>query len=164
MASQGTTIVKPEELTEIVFDAGSFAKHTATILQVSSPQIEGAVRLLEEGNTIPFIARYRKEATRGLDERQLRAIEDALAKAKELASRKNTVLKTIAEQGSLTKGLRQQIEQLSEQQQEVLRLRLKDGLSYQQIADVTGLSASNVGYHLHQAVTTLRSKLRTNES
>ena len=60
--------------------------------------------------------------------------------------------------------IRQQIEQLSDQQQEVLRLRLKDGLSYQQIADVTGLSASNVGYHLHQAVTTLRAKLRTKQS
>ncbi|MFO0975862.1 MAG: Tex family protein [Planctomycetaceae bacterium] len=114
MASQGTTIVKPDELSEIVFEISSFAKQTATVLQVSGNQVEGAVRLLEEGNTIPFIARYRKEATKGLDERQLRAIEDALAKAKELAARKNTVLKTIAEQGQLTVALRQQIEQCSD--------------------------------------------------
>ena len=114
MASQGTTIVKPDELSEIVFEISSFAKQTATVLQVSGHQVEGAVRLLEEGNTIPFIARYRKEATKGLDERQLRAIEDALAKAKELAARKNTVLKTIAEQGQLTVALRQQIEQCSD--------------------------------------------------
>ncbi len=114
MASQGTTIVKPDELSEIVFEISSFAKQTATVLQVSGHQVEGAVRLLEEGNTIPFIARYRKEATKGLDERQLRAVEDALAKAKELAARKNTVLKTIAEQGQLTVALRQQIEQCSD--------------------------------------------------
>lgn len=52
-----------------------------------------------------------------------------------------------------------EIELLTDQQQEVLRLRLKDGLSYQQIAEITGLTASNVGYHLHQAVSRLREKL-----
>ena len=81
-----------------------------------------------------------------------------------LHDRSQQVAERSAEQSDDLAAIRQQIEQLSEQQQEVLRLRLKDGLSYQQIADVTGLSASNVGYHLHQAVTTLRSKLRTNES
>lgn len=65
-----------------------------------------------------------------------------------------------AEQTDDLAAVREQIEKLSEQQQEVLRLRLKDGLSYQQIAEVTGLTASNVGYHLHQAVTTLRGKLQ----
>lgn len=48
---------------------------------------------------------------------------------------------------------------LSDQQQEVLRLRLQDGLSYKQIADVTGLSATNVGYHLHQAIVVLRANM-----
>ena len=67
------------------------------------------LKLTEEGGTIPFIARYRKEVTKGLDERQLRAIEDLLAKAKELAARKNTILKTIAEQGKLTEALQKQI-------------------------------------------------------
>ena len=63
------------------------------------------------------------------------------------------------ERGESMEAMRNQIEQLSDQQQEVLRLRLKDGLSYQQIAEVTGLTPSNVGYHLHQAITKLRSKL-----
>lgn len=56
--------------------------------------------------------------------------------------------------------MRTHIEELPDQQQEVLRLRLQDGLSYQQIAEVTGLTASNVGYHLHQAVVNLRVCLR----
>jgi RNA polymerase sigma-70 factor (ECF subfamily) len=81
-----------------------------------------------------------------------------------LHDRSQRVAERSAERSDDLAAVREQIGQLSDQQQEVLRLRLKDGLSYQQIADVTGLSASNVGYHLHQAVTTLRSKLRTKES
>jgi protein Tex len=73
------------------------------------PQVRAAIELLEAGNTIPFVARYRKEATQGLDEIALRAIEDALEKATALAARKVTVLKTIEEQGLLTDELRQQI-------------------------------------------------------
>ncbi|HIF00774.1 MAG TPA: RNA-binding transcriptional accessory protein, partial [Fuerstia sp.] len=65
--------------------------------------------LLSDGNTVPFIARYRKEVTRGLDETALRFIEDAVAKARELATRKRTVLKTIDEQGLLTAQLRDAI-------------------------------------------------------
>ena len=97
-----------------VFSVEDFCRQVATELNVAGGQIEGAVRLLEDGNTIPFIARYRKEATRGLDERQLRAIEDMLARARELAARKNTILKTIAEQGQLTPALRIQIEQCTD--------------------------------------------------
>ena len=96
------------------FNANEFCRQAASELNVSVQQIEGAVQLLEDGNTIPFIARYRKEATRGLDERQLRSIEDMLARAKELAARKNTILKTIAEQGNLTAALRTQIEQCAD--------------------------------------------------
>ena len=77
-------------------------------------QVQAAVELFNAGNTIPFIARYRKEATRGLDEIALRAIEDALEKATVLASRKTTILKTIQEQGALTDELRQQIEDCSD--------------------------------------------------
>ena len=58
------------------------------------------IELLDAGNTIPFIARYRKEATEGLDELALRNIEDALAKSRELAQRKATILKTIDQQGN----------------------------------------------------------------
>lgn len=96
------------------FSLNDFCRQTATELNVTVQQIEGTVQLLEDGNTIPFIARYRKEATRGLDERQLRSIEDMLARAKELAARKNTILKTIAEQGKLTAALRAQIEQCTD--------------------------------------------------
>ena len=75
-------------------------------LSVKVRQVQAAVELLDAGNTIPFIARYRKEATQGLDELALRAIEDAIEKARELAARKTTVLKTIAELGLLTDKLR----------------------------------------------------------
>ena len=105
---------KPEDAVGFNFSVEDFCRQVATELKVSIDQIEGAFRLLEDGNTIPFIARYRKEATRGLDERQLRAIEDMLARARELATRKNTILKTIAEQGQLTTALRIQIEQCTD--------------------------------------------------
>lgn len=81
----------------------------ASELSVKVTQVQAAVELLDAGNTIPFIARYRKEVTQGLDELQLRAIEDAIEKARELAARKTTVLKTIEEQGQLTKELRKKI-------------------------------------------------------
>jgi hypothetical protein len=55
------------------FSVSEFCRQIAAELNVSSQQIEGAVSLLDDGNTIPFIARYRKEVTRGLDERQLRS-------------------------------------------------------------------------------------------
>ena len=72
--------------------------------------MRAAVDLLEDGNTLPFIARYRKEATKGLDETALRTIEDRLTAAKEMEARKATILKTIAGQGLLTAELRRQIE------------------------------------------------------
>jgi uncharacterized protein len=78
-------------------------------LSVKVSQVQAAVELLDAGNTIPFIARYRKEATQGLDELALRAIEDAIEKARELAARKTTVLKTIEELGLLTDELRKKI-------------------------------------------------------
>ncbi|MCB0112714.1 MAG: RNA-binding transcriptional accessory protein, partial [Caldilineaceae bacterium] len=77
-------------------------------LQVS--QVTGAVELLDEGNTIPFIARYRKERTGVLDEEQLRAVEERLNYLRTLDERKQTVLASIEEQGKLTAELRQSIE------------------------------------------------------
>ena len=102
----------PSSSSEIGFEfrVDDFCRQAAAELSLSIGQVEGTVRLLEEGNTIPFIARYRKEVTKDLDERQLRAIEDLLGRAKDLASRKNTILKTINEQGKLTPELRRQIE------------------------------------------------------
>jgi uncharacterized protein len=92
-----------------LFQMDQFLQQTATRLQVRPDQVDGAVRLLQDGNTIPFIARYRREATRGLDERQLRLIEDLLARAREMAARKATILRTIADQGKLTPPLQQEI-------------------------------------------------------
>ncbi len=62
------------------------------------------------------------------------------------------------ELGEQLEQLRLHIEHLPDQQQEILRLRLQDGLSYKQIADVTGLTVTNVGYHLHAAIVSLRSQ------
>ncbi len=67
------------------------------------------VELLDEGGTVPFIARYRKEATGNLDEVQIRAIEEKLAYFRELEDRRETVLRTIQEQGKLTDDLRERI-------------------------------------------------------
>ena len=86
------------------------SKTIADELQIPLRQIESAVELLIAGNTIPFIARYRKEATDGLDEIALRAIEDALDRANALAARETTVLKTINELGLLTNELQAQID------------------------------------------------------
>ena len=69
------------------------------------------VELLDEGSTVPFIARYRKEATGNLDEVQVRAIEEKLGYFRELVSRKETILASIQEQGRLTDELRARIEQ-----------------------------------------------------
>jgi uncharacterized protein len=98
------------------FDLDQTIHGIATAIQRSPDQIQAAVALLDGGNTLPFIARYRKEATRGLDETELRRIEDALTKARELAQRKATILKTIHEQGLLTPELRRQLETCSDRQ------------------------------------------------
>ncbi|HEY5672232.1 MAG TPA: Tex family protein [Malonomonas sp.] len=73
-------------------------------------QVTQTVALLEEGATVPFIARYRKEVTGELDEVQIRQLQERLAYHKELAERRQTILKSIEEQGKLTAELRQKIE------------------------------------------------------
>lgn len=98
------------------FDLSDTIREIAAGLQCGAVQVQAAVNLLDEGNTLPFIARYRKEATRGLDEVALRKIEDALAKARELAQRKATILKTIHEQGLLTAELEKQIRTCNDRQ------------------------------------------------
>lgn len=82
----------------------------ATELSVGSHQILAAIKLLDEGNTIPFIARYRKEVTGGLDDTQLRYFETRLIYLRELDDRRQTILKSIEEQGKLTDELRSKIE------------------------------------------------------
>ena len=91
-------------------DSLPILKTISAELELPLRHVQSAVELLNAGNTIPFIARYRKEATQGLDEFSLRAIEDALERTNALAARKTTVLKTIGEQGLLTDVLRSQIE------------------------------------------------------
>ncbi len=90
------------------------ANDIARSLAISVHQVLATIDLLDAGNTIPFLARYRKEATQGLDEIALRAIEDALERGRELSARKQTVLKTITAQGLLTPELRATIESCSE--------------------------------------------------
>ncbi|MDD3478953.1 MAG: Tex family protein [Paludibacteraceae bacterium] len=88
-----------------------FISLIAKQLQISERQVQNTVKLLGEGSTIPFISRYRKELTSGLDEVQIGAIADLHSKLTELAKRKETILNTIEEQGKLTPELKQQIEQ-----------------------------------------------------
>ena len=83
----------------------------ARFLQIPEGQVERTIRLLNEGATIPFISRYRKEVTGGLDEVQIGAIKDQLDKLTELSKRKETILATIEEQEKLTPELRKRIEE-----------------------------------------------------
>ncbi|MCF1183987.1 RNA-binding transcriptional accessory protein [Marichromatium gracile] len=78
-------------------------------LAVRPEQVEAAVRLLDEGATVPFIARYRKEVTGGLDDVQLRHLQERLVYLRELDERRVTVLKSIEEQGKLTAELHAEI-------------------------------------------------------
>ena len=87
----------------------SIAATIANELNVRDNQVEQALKLLAEGNTVPFIARYRKEATGGLDDAQLRHIEERNTYLLELAERKTAVLENIDEQGKLTDELKQAI-------------------------------------------------------
>ena len=85
--------------------------HTiAQELSVSPAQIESVIKLIDEGSTIPFIARYRKEATGGLDDTQLRTLEERLMYLRNLEARKAEILNSIEEQGKLTNELRASIE------------------------------------------------------
>ncbi len=79
-------------------------------LGLARTQVAATVVLFDEGNTIPFVARYRKEVTGGLDEEQLRQVEARLGYLRRLAERKSTVLKSIEEQGKLTPELAAEIE------------------------------------------------------
>lgn len=81
----------------------------ATELGVNLAQVEATITLLDEGSTVPFISRYRKEVTGGLDDTQLRTLEERLNYLRELEERRTTVLKTISEQGKLTDELEKSI-------------------------------------------------------
>ena len=87
-----------------------FSTLIATTLGIPERQVAHTIALLEDGATIPFISRYRKEATGGLDEVQIATICTQLDKLKETAKRKETIINTIAEQGKLTPELQQRID------------------------------------------------------
>ncbi len=91
-------------------DNPQIIKLIADSLQLSEKQIRNAIRLLDEGATIPFISRYRKEMTDGMDEVQLADTREQYDKLCELLKRRETVLKTIEEQDKLTDELRRRIE------------------------------------------------------
>ncbi len=81
----------------------------AAELNVKLAQVNAAVELLDEGATVPFIARYRKEKTGGLDDTQLRTLEERLRYLREMETRRDSILKTIKAQGKLTPELQKQI-------------------------------------------------------
>lgn len=81
----------------------------ASELQVKPAQVNAAVTLLDDGATVPFIARYRKEATAGLDDAQLRTLEQRLVYLRELEDRRQVILKSIDEQGKLSQELTEKI-------------------------------------------------------
>ncbi len=94
---------------ELTMMKESLCRIIAGELQARAEQVEAAVRLLDEGNTVPFIARYRKEVTGGLDDTQLRNLETRLGYLRELEDRRQAILKSIGEQGKLTSDLEKAI-------------------------------------------------------
>ena len=89
-----------------IIDLGLLAQR----LGMSVADVEAAVHLLDEGNTVPFITRYRRDQTGGLDEVAIRRIAESITKLRQLADRKQTILRTIQGQGKLTPELASQIE------------------------------------------------------
>ncbi|WP_353859497.1 Tex family protein [Azospirillum formosense] len=89
----------------------SISQRIADELSVRESQVAAAVKLLDEGSTVPFIARYRKEATGGLDDTQLRTLEERLSYLRELEDRREAILSSIREQEKLTPELERQIRQ-----------------------------------------------------
>jgi len=98
----------------------AFLARIAQELGLLEEHVAGASLLLESGATIPFIARYRKEATGGMDERRLRDLRERLDYYTELGARRAAVLKAIEEQGKLSSELREKIES------SVARVELED--------------------------------------
>jgi transcriptional accessory protein Tex/SPT6 len=94
----------------MMYEATSFeCSRIAQDLQIRKVQVESVVQLFNEGNTVPFITRYRKERTGGLDEDAIRQIQSRLNFLKQLNERKQTILRSIETQGKLTEELRREI-------------------------------------------------------
>jgi len=88
----------------------NYSETIATKLKVKASQVEAAIRLLDEGNTVPFIARYRKEMTGTLDDEQVRIVADEIVRLRGMDERRSAILKSIDEQGKLTDELKTAIE------------------------------------------------------
>src|SRR5262249_40973245 len=101
VATTGT----PPMLDVTALDLGRIAQD----LQIRKVQVESVVQLLDEGNTVPFITRYRKERTGGLNEEIIRIIQRRIGLQRQLAERKQTILKSIHAQGKLTDPLQRAI-------------------------------------------------------
>jgi uncharacterized protein len=86
------------------------AEKISSLIKAKASQVEATVRLLDEGNTVPFIARYRKEMTGSLDDEQVRIVADEIARLRAIDERRAAILKSIEEQGKLTDELRAGIE------------------------------------------------------
>lgn len=95
--------VLPQDHTHLM---NSLIQRIAEELSVREKQVAAAIELLDEGSTVPFIARYRKEVTGGLDDTQLRNLEQRLTYLRELDERRDTIIKSIDEQGKLTDSLK----------------------------------------------------------
>ncbi|MFK7742731.1 MAG: Tex family protein, partial [Planctomycetota bacterium] len=91
-------------------DKSSISARIARELDVREEQVDKTIALIDDGATVPFIARYRKEVTGGLDDTQLRTLEERLTYLRELDDRRSTILQSITEQGKLTDTLRRAIE------------------------------------------------------
>ena len=113
--------MKQEELTEKWIrreresDGMNILQTIATELQIKAWQVEAVVKLIDEGNTIPFIARYRKEAHGSLNDEQLRSLDERLRYLRTLEERRGVILASIEEQGQLTPELKKQIEEAATQ-------------------------------------------------
>ena len=95
----------PENLVTATIEA-----RIARELDVREEQVEKTISLIDEGSTVPFIARYRKEVTGGLDDIQLRSLEERRAYLRELEARRATVIASIVEQGKMTGSLQAAID------------------------------------------------------
>jgi len=102
--------MKPEPMAENRKLSPALLLHIATLLTIPLRGLTAVIELLDDGGTVPFIARYRKEATGNLDEVQIRTIEEKLAYFRELEERRESILASIAEQGKLSDELKVRIE------------------------------------------------------
>ena len=89
--------------------AQRIASRIAEDIKASIEQVNAAINLLDEGATVPFIARYRKEVTMGLDDTQLRNLEERLTYLRDMEDRRTTIIKSIDEQGKLSSELKQSL-------------------------------------------------------